>query len=143
MTGLCKLMGHTADSVHHHNQGLDFSSCHQCGCDLIRAPEGEWTEVPRGFRVVWREFGRTADAASVAARMQRNAPVPARREPRNAAPKARRDRRGRPFKGAASMFGTLTQLGRLLRNDEAPADTEAMEANGQYVILLPQVGNGH
>ncbi|QIG80354.1 hypothetical protein [Stakelama tenebrarum] len=142
MTGLCKLMGHTADSVHHHNQGLDFSSCHQCGCDLIRAHEGEWTEVPRGFRVVWREFGRSGDAASVAARMQRNAPVPPRRAPRNAPSKSRRDPRGRPLAGAINMFGALTQLGKLLRTSDAPADVENVDANGQYVILLPQAGNG-
>jgi hypothetical protein len=140
MTGLCNMVGHTADSVHHHNQGLDFSSCHQCGCDLIREPEGDWTEVPRGFRVVWREFGRSGDAASVAARMRRNAPPPPRRAPRNAPAKRRRDPRGRPVGAAINMFGALSQLGKLLRTTEPPADCEAMEANGQYVILLPQAG---
>ncbi|MEI9926758.1 MAG: hypothetical protein WDN44_02420 [Sphingomonas sp.] len=58
MTMLCSLVGHTAGTTHHHNLGLDFCLCHHCGCDLIRAEAGNWTEVPKGFRVVWREFGR-------------------------------------------------------------------------------------
>lgn len=138
MARLCSIVGHTADSVHHHNQGLDFSTCHQCGCDLIRG-ESDWTEVPPGFRVVWREFGRTGDAASVAARMQRNAPVapPPRRQPRNLQPGPRRDPRGRPLRGAANMLGTLANLGALLRTGEPPRDTELADADGQYVILLP------
>ncbi len=71
MTLLCTVVGHTAQATHHHNQGLDFAECHHCGCDLIRAEGGDWTPVPKGFRVVWREFGRAGDAASVAARMGR------------------------------------------------------------------------
>ncbi|WP_188055140.1 MULTISPECIES: hypothetical protein [unclassified Sphingosinithalassobacter] len=135
MGGLCSIVGHTAESLHHHNQGLDFSSCHQCGCDLIRA-DGDWTEVPRGFRVVWKEFGRASDAASVAARMRRPAPPPPRREPRNPPPKSRRDPRGRPLMGAVHMLGTLAQLGKLLRNAEC-GDDGRVEPSDDYVILLP------
>ena len=142
MTFLCTVAGHSADTVHHHNQGLDFCTCHHCGCDLIRAETGDWTEVPKGFRVVWREFGRAGDAASVAARMGRIAPPPRRRDPRNGRPKPRRDPRGRPFRGASALFGTLTGLGKLVAGDEPVEDNQgrAMETNGQYVICLPSAG---
>jgi hypothetical protein len=140
MTLLCTVAGHSARSTHHHNQGLDFTLCHHCGCDLIRADiDGEWTEVPKGFRVVWREFGRAGDAASVAARMGRVLPTPRRRDPRNGRPKPRRDRRGRPVSGAASVFGTLASLGKLIVGSNHVEDNEGrpVEPNGQYVILLP------
>lgn len=140
MTLLCSVVGHVARTTHHHNQGLDFALCHHCGCDLIRPEDGDWTEVPKGFRVVWREFGRAGDAASVAARMQTLAnPVPRRRDPRGGRPKPKRDRRGKPLKGAASMFGTLAGLGKLITGNEPVEDNEGrpMEASGQYVICLP------
>lgn len=140
MTMLCKLTGHIAGTTHHHNQGLDFAACHHCGCDLIRTEDKDWTEVPKGFRIVWREFGRAGDAASVAARMQRMAQPPRRREPRNARPKQRRDPRGKPLKSATAMFGLLAGLRSLIEGDENP-DTPDMEANGQYVICLPSAGN--
>ncbi len=139
MTLLCSVVGHSARTTHHHNQGLDFAACHHCGCDLIRAEaDGEWTEVPKGFRVVWREFGRSGDASSVAARMGRMAP-PARREPRNARPQPKRDRRGKPLMGAASMFGTLASLGKLIAGNDRIEDNQGrpMETSGQYVICLP------
>jgi len=141
MTLLCSVTGHSAETTHHHNQGLDFCLCHHCGCDLVRAEDGDWTEVPKGFRVVWREFGRAGDAASVAARMGRMAP-PRRRDPRNARPKQRRDPRGKPLKGAASMFSALSGLGKLLSNGEPIEDNEGrtMETSGQYVICLPSAG---
>lgn len=142
MTMLCTVAGHVAQTTHHHNQGLDFCACHRCGCDLIRAGHDEdWTEVPKGFRVVWREFGRSGDAASVAQRMARMAPPP-RREPRNARPKPRRDRRGKPLAGTATMFGTLAGLGKLIAGNQPVEDNEGrpMEASGQYVICLPSAG---
>ena len=137
MTILCKLTGHSAGTTHHHNQGLDFAICHQCGCDLIRAADKDWTEVPKGFRIVWREFGRAGDAASVASRMQRMVP-PRRRAPRNARPKPCRDPRGRPLKSAGAMLGLLANLGKLIEGNE-DNDTPAMETNGQYIICLPYV----
>ena len=142
MTLICSVAGHVAESTYHHNQGVDFCACHRCGCDLIRAAgDSEWTEVPKGFRVVWREFGRAGDAASVAARMAGMAPPPRRREPRNARPKPPRDRRSKPLKGAASMFGTLANLGKLIAGNEGVKDNEGrpMETNGQYVICLPSM----
>jgi hypothetical protein len=99
MTFLCRLAGHSAGTVHHRNQGLDFAVCHHCGCDLIRAEESDWIEVPRGFRVVWREFGRSDDAASVAVRMQRIAP------PRAPPGPARRRSRTRAATGAGARCG--------------------------------------
>lgn len=140
MTILCAIAGHAAGTTHNHNQGLDFAICHRCGCDLIRNENAEWAEVPTGFQVVWREFGRGGDAASVAARMQRMAPPPCRRTPRNARPKPRRNPRGRPLKGATSMLGVLTGLRSLIEGDDN-ADGPPIERNGQYVICLPNAGN--
>ena len=139
MSLLCSMAGHTASATHHQNQGLQFTACHHCGCDLIRAQDGDWTEVPKGFRVVWREFGRAGDAASVAARMGGMLPPPRRRDPRNARPKPRRDRRGKPLSGASAMFGALSSLGKLIAGNEPVQDDEgrSMETSGQYVICLP------
>lgn len=138
MPFLCAMMGHTANTIRHHNQGLEFSACHHCGCDLIRfEKEGDWAKVPTGFRVVWREFGRTDDAESVARRMARLAPPP-RREARAARPKPHRDSRGRPIKGAGAMLSTFANLGTLMQGDDQP-DT-LVEGNGQYVICLPAGG---
>lgn len=131
----CALIGHAAGTTHRHNQGLDFATCHQCGCDLIRAGEGEWTPVPRGFRIVWREFGRAGDAAAVAARMARSTTPPRRRAPRNARPLPRRDPRGHPLSGAASVFGALAKLGKLLVAEAE--DAQATGPGGHYVICLP------
>ncbi|WP_156022163.1 hypothetical protein [Sphingomonas sp. UNC305MFCol5.2] len=134
MTILCSVMDHVPATRRHHNQGLEFSMCHRCGCDLIRSEEaGEWTLVPQGFRVVWREFGRSDDAA-VAQRMHRVSP-PRRRAPRNARPAPRRDPRGRPLAGATSMVAMLTKLGKLVAGDES--EKSIMAKNGQYVICLP------
>lgn len=135
----CSVMGHAAGTIHQHNQGLDFAVCHHCGCDLIRSDEGEWSEVPRGFQVVWREFGRANDAASVAERMTGLAPPPRRRAPRNARPAPRRDPRGRRFSTRFGMAGALANLGMLMLN-EAEDDTSGVEPAGQRAILLPQAG---
>ncbi len=138
----CNMIGHAAGTTHHHNQGLDFTVCHQCGCDLIRPEGGVWSEVPSGFQVVWREFGRTGDAASVADRMARMAPPPRRREARGARPKPRRDARGRPFSSGFGMVSALASLGKLVGN-EAEDDTSGIEASGQYVIRLPHSSATH
>lgn len=142
MSLLCVLTGHTPRSLHAHNQGFDFTLCHDCGCELIReAGSDEWHEVPKGMEVVWRKFERASDAASVAARMSGNfpPPPPRRRPPRNGRPKPHRDRRGRPFSGAVSMLGSLMSLGRLVSDSEHREETEAPRAalSARYVILLP------
>jgi hypothetical protein len=69
-------------------------------------------------------------------------PPPRRRDPRNGRPKPRRDPRGKPFRGAGALFGTLTGLGKLVAGDEPIEDNQgrAMETNGQYVICLPSAG---
>jgi len=135
MTILCSVMNHVPAAKRHQNQGLEFSLCHRCGCDLIRIDEAaDWAPVPQGFRVVWREFGRPDDAADVAQRMRRLAPPP-RREARNARPAPRRDPRGRPLAGATSMVSMLTKLGKLVAGDEG--EKAGIDKNGQYVICLP------
>ncbi|MDF2382391.1 hypothetical protein JMG10_12985 [Nostoc ellipsosporum NOK] len=135
----CSVMGHAAGTTHHHNQGLDFAVCHHCGRDLVRPQGGEWREVPEGFQVVWREFGRTSDAASVAERMARMAPPPRRRAPRGGRPVPHRDPRGRPFSAGFGVVDALASLGRLV-NDETEDDTGGIEPGRQYVIRLPYTG---
>ncbi|MBQ1499551.1 MAG: hypothetical protein IIZ38_14660 [Sphingomonas sp.] len=138
----CSVMGHAAGTTHHHNQGLDFAVCHRCGRDLVRPAGGEWSEVPDGFQIVWREFGRASDAASVAERMTRITPPPRRRAPRNARPAPRRDPRGRRFSAGFGMVGALANLGKLVRA-EAEDDTSGIEPSGQHVIRLPHTGTTH
>lgn len=41
------------------NNGHYFSSCRDCGCDLVRDNSNSWGTVPKGMRVVWR--ARTDD----------------------------------------------------------------------------------
>ncbi|UYY59140.1 hypothetical protein [Sphingomonas sp. S2-65] len=138
MAILCTVMGHTPGTQRHHNQGLEFSLCHHCGCDLIRfADSADWTKVPTGFQVVWREFGRVDDAKSVAQRMARMTP-PRRRDPRGARPASRRDPRGTPVRGTASMMGLLTRIGRLVEDE--PADT-LIDRVSQKPIRLPYLKN--
>lgn len=135
---VCTVFGHIVGSTRHRNQGLEFGICHTCGCDLIRG-EGEWTEVPKGFRVVWREFGRATDAASVASRMHRIAVPPSRRRlPRSGRPAPRRDPRGRPVRNALSMLELLTSLGQLVRASDDKADTEVPRDGGDRPICLPR-----
>ena len=135
MTLLCTLVGHDPAAERHRNQGLEFSHCHHCRCDLLRfAEDGAWTEVPRGFHVVWREFGREADARAVALRMADRAPV--RRVPRAAPPPPPAPRRR--THALTGVVGTLARLGRLVAADEPPADTGGITPAGQYVIRLPE-----
>jgi hypothetical protein len=143
MAIMCSVMGHLAGSAHYRNQGVDFASCHRCGCDMIRmdagSEKGEWAEVPAGFRVVWRDQVEAGDAGSVASRMQRTVAPPRRRNPRSARPAPRRDPRTRPMAGAASMFGTLANLGKLIGNG-IEDDTACHDMGGLNVICLPSAG---
>jgi hypothetical protein len=138
MTILCSVLGHTAEATHRHNEGLDFTTCHHCGCDLIRAEGKSWSPVPKGFRVVWRAFGRECDALDVVARMQRNLTPPRRRAPRNAPAPALRDRRTRPLSGTASLFGALTNLRDLL-STAAEDVADVSDAPVQKAIRLPNL----
>jgi hypothetical protein len=53
MSLLCFGGKHAARTGETWNQGLYFSSCRRCGCDMIRADK-TWEPVPLGFRIVWR-----------------------------------------------------------------------------------------
>lgn len=139
MPAMCALAGHAVRS-HHHQHGIDFALCRRCGREVIRAGEGAWKASPAGFHTVWREFGRAADAAWVVARMARGAPVPRRREPRYAPPESPRDRRGRPIRGVASMFGSLAHLAGLIAGEEPIEDDGRTGAKREYVICLPGAG---
>lgn len=135
MTILCIVLGHTASSSRRHNQGFDFTLCHHCGCDLIRAAdEGEWGEVPKGYKVAWRSRPRTGDAAAVSVRMQ-NPPPPRRRDPRSARPARRRDPRGRVFGGTASLVSMFANLGELIGETERKDDLIALPTS--KTIRLP------
>lgn len=50
---LCFAGKHAARTGEIWNQGLYFSSCRRCGCDMVRADK-VWEPVPHGFRIVWR-----------------------------------------------------------------------------------------
>lgn len=61
MSLLCFAGKHAARTGEIWNQGLYFSSCRRCGCDMVRADE-VWAPVPHGFRIVWRLMERPEQA---------------------------------------------------------------------------------
>lgn len=137
MSILCTVVGHVPLSFRHRNQGLEFSLCHHCGCDLIRG-DGDWIEVPAGFRVIWRKVAAGGDAASIAGRMHRGkGPPPPRRHPRNAAAPRRRDPRGRPLTGAMTLLGVLGFLTGLMQENEREQNKDRPRARIGRVICLP------
>jgi len=132
MTLVCSVFGHTAGSVHHRNQGLDFAICHHCGCDLVREDETDWHEVPKGFRVVWREFGRAGEAGNVASRMEPWS-APTRRHPRTGLAR----RHGHPITGTASLLGMFASFGDLLRASESDSREDVAAPVKTKAIRLP------
>jgi hypothetical protein len=134
VTLLCSIAGHSAQTTHRRNQGLDFSICHHCGRDLIRTALGEWTQVPRGLRVVWREPASFGEVPSVRDRMNTMGRPPRRREPRSVRPAPRRDPRGRPLEGVTAMFGILVNLGRLVGGD-VPDDVQGRSSRSTPIRL--------
>lgn len=111
MALLCRLLGHQAQSRHSHNCALDFALCHHCGCYLIRTKGGDWGEVPRGFRVVWRRKSERS-AAEVAAFMAQSARAVAKRV-RPAAPLNRPLKRPNAISSLVSGAITLRAMLRL------------------------------
>lgn len=61
MSLLCFAGKHAARTGETWNQGLYFSSCRRCGCDMVRADK-VWEPVPLGFRIVWRLVQRPGPA---------------------------------------------------------------------------------
>jgi hypothetical protein len=61
MSLLCFAGKHAARPSEIWNQGLYFSSCRRCGCDMVRADK-VWEPVPNGFRIVWRRAERPDQA---------------------------------------------------------------------------------
>lgn len=57
MSLLCFAGKHAARTGEIWNQGLYFSSCRRCGCDMVRA-DRTWEPVPHGFKIVWRPVER-------------------------------------------------------------------------------------
>jgi hypothetical protein len=61
MSLLCFAGKHAAHTGETWNQGLYFSSCRRCGCDMVRA-DRIWKPVPHGFKIVWRPVERPEQA---------------------------------------------------------------------------------
>jgi cell division protein FtsZ len=51
-TSPCRFRKHRAQPSAIYNQGFYFSTCRNCGEDMIRTG-GDWQVVPKGLRVVW------------------------------------------------------------------------------------------
>jgi hypothetical protein len=132
MTVLCAVLGHTPSTMRKHNQGLAFTLCHHCGCDLIRGEDDAWKPVPKGFKVTWKSEPRALSAAAVADRIHLP-PPPRRRDPRGARPTPRRDPRGRPFAGAGSLVSLFANLGELVGERQ----DDVLTVPAQPVICLP------
>jgi hypothetical protein len=81
MTLSCLIGRHSALPSNVRNLGLRISQCRCCGQDMIHA-RGRWTEVPRGFRIVWRRLDDVL-AEAVPLRLVRNLPVLSRGTPRH------------------------------------------------------------
>lgn len=118
MPMICRLFGHAATPVHHHNQGFDFSICERCSTDLIRAAgEEEWRPLPRGMRVVWRSGVPMRSSASEVALRMNGLVAPPRRHPRRLrpalmpAPRPRRERRIRSRAELVQLCGRLVLSG--------------------------------
>jgi hypothetical protein len=84
MSILCAFSGHEAGRAETYNSGYWFSRCRRCGCDMIRSG-AEWSTVPPGHRVVWKE-GRHShslepDYTPVLPTLHREANLPATRPP--------------------------------------------------------------
>jgi len=131
MSVTCTVFGHMAGTSHAQTHGLDFATCHCCGCDLIRSAGAEWTRAPKGFQVVWREFGRDDDAGSVVARMARIAPTP-----RRSATRPTRERRSRKS-GMVDLLRSLGDLHDVFESCEHHDDIQRAEPGGQYWLSLP------
>jgi hypothetical protein len=69
----CLFGRHSALPSDVRNLGLRVSQCSCCGRDMIHA-RGRWTQVPRGFRIVWRRLDEVV-AEAVPLRLTRNLPV--------------------------------------------------------------------
>jgi len=130
MSVTCTVFGHMAGTSHAQTHGLDFATCDCCGCDLIRSAGAEWTRAPKGFQVVWGEFGRNDDAGAVFARMARIAPTPRR------APRPTRERRARRS-GMADLLRSLGEFHDLLESSERHEDFQRAGLGGQYWLSLP------
>jgi hypothetical protein len=78
----CLIGRHSALPSDVRNLGLHVSQCRCCGRDMIRA-RGRWTEVPHGFRIVWRRLDEVI-AEAVPLKLTRNLPVLSRNARRHA-----------------------------------------------------------
>ncbi|TFI57090.1 cell division protein FtsZ [Sphingomonas parva] len=105
-TSSCRFRKHQAQPSAIYNQGFYFSTCRNCGEDMIRTG-GDWQAVPKGLRVVWPG---SAPAASVR-------PAGKSRDARPASPRRGTARPLAPLQlAAAGLRVLLWRGGDLLRH---------------------------
>jgi hypothetical protein len=85
MSLLCLAGKHVARTGETWNQGLYFSRCRRCGCDMVRADK-VWETVPPGFRIVWRPVERPEQAGPT--QVSRNLPIVILQGPRQRPPES-------------------------------------------------------
>jgi hypothetical protein len=56
----CLFRGHRHSSPLIWNQGIHFSTCVYCGCDMIRKIGRPWRALRKEEKVVWRSAGSDA-----------------------------------------------------------------------------------
>ena len=118
------------------NLGLRVSQCRGCGRDMIRL-RGRWTDVPDGFRIVWRRPGEMAEAVPL--KLVRNLPVLSRKARRHSLHElARRvlDTVDVAGSGLAVLGWTVADFCRTLRDSlQAPRRPQQLD-----LPLFPQRG---
>jgi hypothetical protein len=51
----CRFGSHVAQDRAISNDGFEFSKCRRCGCALVRRDSETWRELPKGYRIVWKQ----------------------------------------------------------------------------------------
>jgi cell division GTPase FtsZ len=121
-TSSCRFRKHQAQPSAIYNQGFYFSTCRNCGEDMIRTGS-EWHAVPKGLRVVWPG---TAPASR---------PMPAEKPRRKRAPRNWGRIGLSPFSLAAAGLRCLAWWG----GDKLRTARRRWSANGRRgnMLLLP------
>ena len=69
----CRLGRHEAGPRIASNESRYFGWCGRCEAELMLSPKG-WTEVPTGYRIVWRR--RSGEKAAAASQFELTLPMP-------------------------------------------------------------------
>lgn len=74
---ICRLGGHKADAAGTRwNGSICFGQCVRCRADLVRTVRTSW-QVPRGYRVVWRDAAKEEPQPVASAQPEWPEPAPA------------------------------------------------------------------